>query len=511
MRYLGDSRTSVANDEELQRWGFDVGVLGGLRLSLAHEPKPALGIASSPAIQDAEPEQAPRRPYAIVVAGATGFTGRLMVEHLDAIYTAGQADASSKKWAIAGRNLNRLRSLASSCRSSPDVLLADSDASLEEVARQAIVLVAAAGPYSQCGEMAVRACVKSKTHYVDVSGETIWMQNMLERYHEEAKEKGVLVVQAAAQVCAIDDINCYLLAQKLGPLKQFREYFFQYGGTTGGTFATNAAGMEDMTEEKLKVQNDPFSLGGRRARGVQPEDHDCSETAQDPIYSSLWLQPAYNGHTGGRILRRSCQLFEEAEGDSAPRYGKDLLVVIRDAAQSKRAGEMAAKAMAPIRSIEDAKMAAGLMKMQVAQGQMPKPGEGPPPETRAHYFSEVFALGEAEDGRWAHVHYTGPEAYEVTAMAAVTGALVIVEEEETIQPARRGGIVTPAFAFHGTSYVRRLEAMAFAAAKSGRRMSFRLEDGKPTEDVLKEAITRKTKSAVQGQAEINAGKLRAWA
>ena len=54
--------------------------------------------------------EAPRRPYAIVVAGATGFTGdvfgtlmfgmspihvlhagRLMVEHLDAIYTAGQA------------------------------------------------------------------------------------------------------------------------------------------------------------------------------------------------------------------------------------------------------------------------------------------------------------------------------------------------------------------------------------------------------------------------------------
>ncbi|CAE7404189.1 unnamed protein product [Symbiodinium natans] len=55
----------------------------------------------------------------------------------------------------------------------------------------------------------------------------------------------------------------------------------------------------------------------------------------------------------------------------------------------------------------------------------------------------------------------------------VTGALVIVEEQEPIQPARRGGIVTPAFAFHGTSYVRRLEAQAFAGAKGGRRMSFR--------------------------------------
>ncbi|CAE7928475.1 unnamed protein product [Symbiodinium necroappetens] len=451
-----------------------------------------------------------KRPYAIAVVGATGFTGRLMVEHLDALFTGGHAKESSKTWVIAGRNLKRLQALASSCSTVPEVLVADSEASLEEVARQCIVLVAAAGPFSQCGEMVLRACVKNHTHYVDITGETIWMHDMLDRYHEEARQKGLLLVQAAAQVCAIDDINCYLLAKKLGPLKQFREYFFSYGGMTGGTFASNTAFMEGMTAEKLKVYNDPFNLGGQRSGGVQPEDHDCSETAQDPIYPSLWLQPAYNGHTGGRVIRRSCQLFEDFGGDSAARYGKDLRVIIRDAATSKRAGEKATEAMAPIRSIEAAKFAAGLMKMQVAQGQMPKPGEGPPPETRAQFYSEVFAVGEAEDGRWAHVHYTGGEAYEVTAMAAVTGALVIVEEEEAMQPLRRGGILTPAFAFHGTTYVHRLAACAFAV-KTGRRMTFKLSDGKPGEEVLKEATMRKTKSAWQGQAEMSTGKLRAWA
>lgn len=95
-------------------------------------------------------------------------------------------------------------------------------------------------------------------------------------------------------------------------------------------------------------------------------------------------------------------------------------------------------------------------------------------------------------------------------MAAVTGALVIVEEEEAMQPLRRGGILTPAFAFHGTTYVHRLAACAFAV-KTGRRMTFKLSDGKPGEEVLKEATMRKTKSAWQGQAEMSAGKLRAWA
>eukprot|EP00435_Cladocopium_sp_Y103_P033415 s468_g8.t1 len=53
--------------------------------------------------------------------------------------------------------------------------------------------------------------------------------------------------------------------------------------------------------------------------------------------------------------------------------------------------------------------------------------------------------------QWAHVHYTGPEAYEVTAMAAVTGAIVILEELQLVQ--RQSGLVTPAYAFHNTSFV----------------------------------------------------------
>eukprot|EP00913_Durusdinium_trenchii_P018727 g17597.t1 len=112
---------------------------------------------------------------------------------------------------------------------------------------------------------------------VDVAGETVWMHEMLRRYHEEAKQKGLLLVNACAQVCAIDDVNCYLLAKHLGPLKQFREY----GGTTGGTFLSGATNMEGMTEERLRVQNDPYSLGGQRAGGAREVDLDCSAAAQD--------------------------------------------------------------------------------------------------------------------------------------------------------------------------------------------------------------------------------------
>ena len=76
---------------------------------------------------------------------------------------------------------------------------------------------------------------------------------------------------------------------------------------------------------------------------------------KDDAYPSLWLFPAYNGHTGGRILRRSCQLFEAAGVD----YGAGLTVTIRDAAAHRRAAEGAMAMMAPPKSVQEAKAAAG--------------------------------------------------------------------------------------------------------------------------------------------------------
>lgn len=78
----------------------------------------------------------------------------------------------------------------------------------------------------------------------------------------------------------------------------------------------------------------------------------CSR--KDDAYPGLWLFPAYNGHTGGRILRRSCQLFE-----GTVEYGAGLAVTIRDAAAHRRAAEGAMAMMAPPRSVQEAKAAAG--------------------------------------------------------------------------------------------------------------------------------------------------------
>jgi short subunit dehydrogenase-like uncharacterized protein len=80
------------------------------------------------------------RPFDIVVYGATGYTGRLVAEYLASHYP----DAGPK-WAMAGRNLEKLAEVRTSVGAPADtpLIVADSDdaASLAALAGQARVVL----------------------------------------------------------------------------------------------------------------------------------------------------------------------------------------------------------------------------------------------------------------------------------------------------------------------------------------------------------------------------------
>lgn len=445
------------------------------------------------------------RQYDLVIYGASGFTGGLAAEHLDALLCE-RAGQKPVRWAVAGRNAERLTTLARRCKTAPSVVLAATEEELSALAACCRVLLSAAGPYQLSGEAVVKACVQQGTHYVDVTGEATWVHDMIERYHEEARRKGVMIVHFAAQVCAIDDISCYLLAKLLGPLRQFREYFWQFGGMTGGTFCTSIETMERMTPEVHEVFCDPFNLGGHRKCGVRDTDKDCSMAEKDHLYPNVWLHPAYSSIAGSRAIRRTCQLFEETPGDGL-QYGEGICVTIREAVMSQKVAEAQVQMQAMPKDAENRMRIAAAMRAQLAENQAPLPGQGPPSPTRDMYYSEVIAVAEGESGDWAHVHYMGPEAYEVTAMTCVAAALALVEEPHRLQPESRGGVLTPAFALHGSSFIQRLEAHGFANGK-GRKMRFEALPGKPTEEMLQRAIKEKMKNAAMGQAQLTQGSLK---
>src|SRR5512134_3530117 len=114
-------------------------------------------------------------PFDVIVFGATGFTGRLVAEYLNARYAVGR----SVSWALAGRNRDKLaevRDLIGAPASLP-LLHAEASApeSMSALARQARVVISTVGPYQLHGEPLVRACVEAGTGYVDLCGEPAWM------------------------------------------------------------------------------------------------------------------------------------------------------------------------------------------------------------------------------------------------------------------------------------------------------------------------------------------------
>merc|ERR1712032_161880 len=151
--------------------------------------------------------------------------------HLDALLNDPMSGMQSGlRWAIAGRNESKLAVMASKCKSTPSVIhVGGSEEEIENMVGDCKVILTIVGPFITYGEPVVAACIKKRTHYIDVSGEHAFVHYMIEKYDAQAKEAGVLIVTMVGQVVTPNDVSLQKLVTALGPLKQYRDYFFQSG------------------------------------------------------------------------------------------------------------------------------------------------------------------------------------------------------------------------------------------------------------------------------------------
>lgn len=140
-----------------------------------------------------------KKPFDIILWGATGYTGQLVADYL------AQNVDSSVRWAIAGRNQEKLEKLRDSL-ALPDlpILLGESQdrASLEVIVAQTKVIISTVGPYALYGTPLVAACVAQGVSYCDLTGETLWMRQNIDSFHTEAEESGARIVHC----CGYDSI-----------------------------------------------------------------------------------------------------------------------------------------------------------------------------------------------------------------------------------------------------------------------------------------------------------------
>lgn len=143
--------------------------------------------------------------YDLIVYGASGFTGQFVALHLAKV-----AQSHPMRWALGGRNMCKLQHVQQMIRDEVDatmnipIVLADvhEDTALATLCRQTKILLNCTGPYRFYGEPVVKACIESKTHYLDITGEPEFMERMRVKYHDLAVANGVLVISA----CGFDSI-----------------------------------------------------------------------------------------------------------------------------------------------------------------------------------------------------------------------------------------------------------------------------------------------------------------
>jgi short subunit dehydrogenase-like uncharacterized protein len=207
------------------------------------------------------------RQYELIVYGATGYTGKYTAEHLH------QTGPSDLKWAIAGRNAQKLDVILSELkalnpsRPLPAIeIIEHNQAGLDSLARKTQVLISTVGPYSKYGTPVVEACTKAGTDYLDVTGEVPWVYDIIAKFHDKArKDRTVLIPQSG-----MDSVPSEILAYSL--VKYAREHYHEgleecinsvqelKNGMSGGTADSALSITESYSISHLMKSMAPFGL-----------------------------------------------------------------------------------------------------------------------------------------------------------------------------------------------------------------------------------------------------------
>lgn len=329
------------------------------------------------------------RTYDIVIWGATGFTGRLVMAYMAKTYGVDR----EIKWAVAGRNAAKLADvkreiLGAEAENLPEVIADSNDeASLRKLVSDTKVVCTTVGPYALYGSTLVALCAELGTHYCDLTGEVQWMRQMIESHQTAAEASGAKIVHTCGFDSIPSDLGTYFLQREMhkahgvyAPRVKYRVVGSK-GGVSGGTVASMMNMMEEANanSEILDVIADPYALNPLNSpRGEDGADQTTAEYDRD---FGQWTGPFVMAGINTRVVRRSHALlgypwgshfrYDEAilTGDGPSGFAKAVMIAGGTGLMNKLAG-------------------IGSLRKLLARV-VPAPGEGPSVADMKNGFFEI--------------------------------------------------------------------------------------------------------------------------
>jgi len=374
------------------------------------------------------------KKYDFIVFGATGFTGKLVVEYLVERYLSNP----EIKWALAGRNLEKLKSVAKSKNVPDDICLFTADSndktSIENLVSKTKCILTVVGPYQLYGNNIIESCAKSGTDYVDLCGEPGWMHEKINALSNISKESGSRIVFSCGFDSIPFDLGVLFLQNEI--IKRFNKpapnvrgrVRAMNGEFSGGTAASLGATMSALKEkpELFAVLANPFALSNGFIGPDQPADN-------KPVYDEKldsWVAPFFMAPINTKNIHRSNALMDHI-------YGEDFCY-----------NEMWIQGTG-----DEGKAAADFISKSNPLSNAPQPGEGPSRESRENGNYDLLFCGDIDD-KSIHVSVTGDmdPGYGSTSKMITESAVCLVKECDDL----KGGIYTSASSM-GTKLIKRLE------------------------------------------------------
>ncbi|KAK3691198.1 hypothetical protein LTR37_018786 [Vermiconidia calcicola] len=397
------------------------------------------------------------RQYECIVFGASGYTGKYTAEHITTHLP------TDFKWAVAGRSEAKLQAVVDEIkplnpnRIQPAIEVAQLEKKdLVNLAKKTKVLVTTVGPYHKYGSVVVEACAETGTHYLDVTGETPWVYDMIQKYDDTAKKTGAVMIPQNGIESAPSDLMCWMLVSHIretlgvGTGEIIHTIHEQNSAPSGGTIATILSLFDSYGPSHLTKAQQPWSMCP-----ITPPKQAFSK----PIFERLTgirsdndlgaLTDSVLGPADIPIIHRTWGFYGEkyyGQNFHVNAYMKARNAFTSFAFHLALVSAMTALMLPPVR---------WLLNYFVY-----KPGEGPPREQGKREYSEWRSIANADttddtDPKRAYgrMRWEG-SMYHLTGVCLAEAALTIAREK-TFANELGGGMLTPATL--GAIYLEKLQ------------------------------------------------------
>ena len=161
-----------------------------------------------------------------LIYGSYGYTGQLIVE---------RALKEGFRPLLAGRNEKKLRAQAEQYSLDCHAFSLHETAKLDSALGEVDAVLHCAGPFVHTFRQMAEACLRTRRHYVDISGEIVGFE-ALAAMGQQAKQAGIMLLPGAGFDVVPSDCLAAHLKQRLPSARQFRLFLRGVGaGVSGGT------------------------------------------------------------------------------------------------------------------------------------------------------------------------------------------------------------------------------------------------------------------------------------